>query len=785
MDSTSTTGFAPRFSPLDERRGMHIIDPVQEVQCTFLTHEAVTPSRCDPSTVPFCFPVDSVARIKTNHLVTTSRVNVHIRDQHGNCIASATNMESVSVDTADSYTIEITSQPVKLYLYAESRVLALPDDNSTEVVFPDVETVFLGARSFHDQPARAIKTTSEPGDLMRAISEFGSALKTTSCERSWPTLRGHPPLLEHGNELHIPDGASRPETGVQIEIPPKIEYIYPVAPLAYYLGAKVQPGEVPQLTTTDGFTYSLEKSRSFEQTVEEVLKQVFTLDCLTRTEGYYNVPLDERRRAEHELGLNFNYQELYDASLAKQLSTYLSVPFADVQPIIPQWRLTATITPKKQYTNVLPYLASELALIKIDRDTETASPKRSSSGHSPDQTTNHPSAVVTEFLRSGAGTGSNNSVSAAAGALNGDFIRGTTANTESTTDEIRSEETHSDKGGENGGVAWPDMEQLPGENTHVSQDELFHVSEASTATQTYIGEGIPVGANKGSKASYDRKLTLRNKTPSRISVAVICNDAEMREEMGVSNNYGAHDLFDFNISIHERLTQSELAEIFQSGFDFVHFIGHVDSRGMQCSDGYLDATTIDDVDTSAFFLNACRSFKQGEALITAGAIAGISTLENVHNTPATEVGHNLAQLLNAGWPLDGALELVQDDAVAGRHYLVLGDGSVELVNPDGGVPTWIEIDPRKYQDAETYEVTIYAYPTQRSHLGTIYTPYIGANDTPFLGAGEIDTFTVSQEELREFLSLGKIPVQINTGQPSTTSSMQWSDEIHLEQTDHF
>jgi hypothetical protein len=47
--------------------------------------------------------------------------------------------------------------------------------------------------------------TTDAEDVMMAILTFRSALKTTSPERSFPTLRGHPPAIELNDRLEIPD----------------------------------------------------------------------------------------------------------------------------------------------------------------------------------------------------------------------------------------------------------------------------------------------------------------------------------------------------------------------------------------------------------------------------------------------------------------------------------------------------------------------------------------------------------------------------------------------------
>ena len=115
--------------------------------------------------------------------------------------------------------------------------------------------------------------------VMQAVAAFSSALKTTSAERSYPTLRGHPPTVELGDRLHIPDELSSPETGITIELPATYAAIYAAAPLAYYLGADLVPGEEPLLRTDTGSEYALDAAGDFDVSVVVEEDIVFKADA--------------------------------------------------------------------------------------------------------------------------------------------------------------------------------------------------------------------------------------------------------------------------------------------------------------------------------------------------------------------------------------------------------------------------------------------------------------------------------------------------------------------------
>ena len=336
--------------------GLAVVDPIERHRYVLSTG-AVDPKPC--ATEAFRFPVDSAVSIRTDAITLPSVVSVHVRDGSGAVVAHAEHHASERLP-AGEYTVEV-SAPVKLYIRVESTLHIEADAEEMHIDFGDCTDVALGARSHHERPAATLTTPTEPEAMMRAVSTFGSALKTTSPERSYPTLRGHPPTIELGESLDLA-GLDAPETGVTIEVPPEYGSIYAVAPLSYYLGATVEPGEDPLLRTEHGFEYGLAGPAGFEETVARTLKQVFLLDCLTRTEGLYPVDLHERRMLEDELALEF--ADLYPKSLAAQLEAYLAVSYETVAEHVPTWKLTANVAAVPASVESLPFVVADLAVVR-------------------------------------------------------------------------------------------------------------------------------------------------------------------------------------------------------------------------------------------------------------------------------------------------------------------------------------------------------------------------------------------------------------------------------------
>ncbi len=97
-------------------------------------------------------------------------------------------------------------------------------------------------------------------------------------------------------------------------------------------------------------------------------------------------------------------------------------------------------------------------------------------------------------------------------------------------------------------------------------------------------------------------------------------DGELEEVAQVYENT------DRMTTMHHSVTVDELARIFEAEEDFVHFIGHCEVGGLKCQDGTLDIESLSSVGVRTFFLNACGSYRQGQALIERGSVAGAVTL---------------------------------------------------------------------------------------------------------------------------------------------------------------
>ncbi|WP_174242478.1 CHAT domain-containing protein [Haloarcula limicola] len=212
----------------------------------------------------------------------------------------------------------------------------------------------------------------------------------------------------------------------------------------------------------------------------------------------------------------------------------------------------------------------------------------------------------------------------------------------------------------------------------------------SARVRAWLAPGTPVDAFKPTTAAYENRYRYRDRGGDRLRVSVVLNDSTMSDERGaVTDIYRAADL-PMDVTVTERLTRAELADVFESRNDFVHFIGHCESDGLRCPDGTLSAETLSDVRTRTFFLNACGSYDEGLALVESGAVAGAVTFTDVLDRHAAMVGTAFARLLSNGFSIHRALSLARRRIVMGKDYAVVGDGTHALVpSPTNPAVVWL------------------------------------------------------------------------------------------------
>ncbi|WP_255168334.1 hypothetical protein [Natrononativus amylolyticus] len=684
---------AIEFEGTTDPVGLEVYDSIEQRRLHVRTSDSVSPTLIDSE--QFCFPVDTACSVSTASLVFDQRYSVHLHDENGQTTRSLEVGESASFD--DDIRFIGLGGPIKLYCRIESPGQIKTGIDSIHLTFDQRTTIEIGARSLHEQPAGTIRTPDEPKQLMKAVSAFSSALKTTSPERSWPTLRGHPPLIERGPELEIPPAIRQPETVVTISVPPTLQNLYAVAPLSFYLGANIEPGSTAAIKTPS-VSHELGVTRRLEDDIARTLKRFLLLDCLVRTEGLYQDDLHERTALEADLP--FDLADTYNASISTQLKRYLEVPYDRLEPYIPRWPLTAHVPSTPAGAEILPFIVNELGIVREPRGVITQN-KITTNGK-------------TQFVRSARQYRS-----------------------PSPTDQKNS---------------------LTFIEPSVIDESIEHA---------WFGSHIPRSASKATLEAYQNQLDRKARNES-IEILVVCNDARMISEHDmIDETYGTREALPFDVDSRFGVSSEELKLLLTSGgYDFLHYIGHATSDGLQCSDGDLDVRSLSSVNIGVFFLNACQSYEQGLALSRRGAFGGIATVGDIVNEHAVEVGETMARLLNLGFPLRATLELVKNTTTLGSQYLIVGDGSTDIAQSDGGAPTVMSLN----RDGVLFDTFFRSYSTKELGVGSATSPNIKTATGKHLIPGKISLSDVSEDELEEYLTWVRMPVLDN-------NSIMWNDEF--------
>jgi hypothetical protein len=693
------------FRAIEEPSGVEVVDRIEQRHLRILTSTPV-----DPVTAPtdaFRFPVDAAVEVEASTLRLEQREDVHVHDGDGEVVADLQADSGVEIDDPGSYELGIHSS-IKLYCRVEGTLSIDQGFDSFEISFPESTRVTIGARTLQDRPAGTIVTTPDERGVADAISLFSSALKTTSPERSFPTLRGHPPLVDFGDEFSVPDGIEATTSDVTIEVPASYRSLSTVASLSYYLAADVEFGDEARLVTDDGFVLDLGSGQAFEETVARTLKQQFLLDCVVRTEGLFPMELHARKALADDIP--FDLRETYESSIGERLRQYSRVPYEVVESELPRWPLTAHLPENTEAVPYLPFIVDDMGVVrKATGDIVTRT-----------QTTTDGADTL-----DGSTAAASSDVASTAAASSGD----------------------GDTGASTGG---PDeMPLLFVEPDHTGES-LEHA---------WFGDHIPQGASMPTMSAFENQFD-RGERGDSIEIAVICNDPHMIDEQtSLEDAYGERDELPYEVTTKFGLSTDALRKfLVHESVDFLHYIGHAERDGLRCIDGKLDVRELESVNLQTFLLNACQSQAQAMALVERGAFGGVGTLGDVVNDYAIETGKLFAHLLNLGFPLRSAIDLISKTSTIGQQYIVVGDGSVDIVQSTGGSPLVSEITGEGRYERE---VAFTVYPTNYNRLGATAKMNLDSVTDAYVVPAETDTYAVPYDELREFLAWMAYPVTVD------------------------
>jgi len=588
-----------------------------------------------------------------------------------------------------------------------SATLTRSGDEQLRLSFDQPTPVTIRFRSEIAQQTEQITVGSAPEELAEAISLLSATTKRTDPDRTWPQVRKAPPAIELGSSLDVPDAVEQQHepTAVTLVVPPKLEYLFTAAPLVYYLGGTVTTDETatPALDVGDR-RFGLGQLPAFQYNVASVLRRVFYLDCLAREAGAYGERVSLSPQLT-ELGLDPD--RLYSAPMAERVKTYMDAPFEGVSEEFPEWNLTMYVEPSHEHIETLPHLLETLPFIFLPESEELS--KAEWISLSMDDSYEHGEQVV---------------------------------NPREPTDDS--------------------FTRLQRE---ISNVELVNPVLGPGRYHGWLAENVPIDVYKTFPEAYENRPKYLDDSP--VSVVAVLNNTDMRQEHDVAvERYKQHaDALSIDIDVQENIRSAQLARVFESRNDLVHFIGHSDERGLECADGFLSIESVSESNTQTFFLNACGSYHEGVGLVRKGSVAGGVTFEAVTDSQAAEVGTTFARLMVLGYSLERALDKARQQVMTPKDYAVVGDGTHVVTQSESILPLdlrLVETGRQQYR----LEVSQIA-PFEKG--GHAQDRFEGSDGDYHLGSHD-RSYKLSEQQLQDSLDVVENPILFDDG-------LYWPDEL--------
>jgi hypothetical protein len=714
-------------------------------------------------------PVDITLDCLTTELTLPGAVVYVISLSSGETEELGGDTEPMAVSEGE-YLVDVDAE-VKTYLRMNGpfTLCRTADYDGVVLSLPGRRRITLGFRGRNRKPTTELTIPPTPEGVATALTYSSVAHKTVGTDRSYPTLRGHPPLLEIREEtdgIDVPEDieAARGDTGIELLAPNALEPLLVLAPLAYYLGAEVEVGNVasPMLRAPAAdVAVELPAMPALERDATRLLRKVFFLDCLVRNAGPYGTELAEASLLD---ALGVDADRLYAASPADRLAAYLDVPYGAIEQRLPDWHCSTYVEPDDDGIQALPFLLDRMSTIYMPRTSELEGSElveRSLDdfyrGRTPDYSlrfgadeSGHPEADSEK--------GTEKSTSADSPSIDTPDRSATEAGERSSTDAV---DRSSTEAGERSGGDTADRSATVGGRISgdvraagkVASVDVVKPELRGGRIHGWLADGTPIDVFKCLPAAYRNRIDALDREGDGIDIAVIRNDYEMdAEHADVADIYRARggDV-SIDVSVHERLSVADLGNLFEAEYDFVHYIGHCETDGFRCPDGYFSATSLSSCGAETFFLNACGSYHEGVDLVERGAVAGAVTFSQVLNDHAVSVGSTFAKLLVHGFGFERALQLARRRIMMGKDYAVVGDGTHALAQSENRLPATVELE-----EVESGFLLTYDQFSSR-HAGSFYRPYLGEDRYAYLCGNESEHI-LDRSELANFLERAELPV---------------------------
>ncbi|ELZ00434.1 hypothetical protein C481_12329 [Natrialba asiatica DSM 12278] len=489
------------------------------------------------------------------------------------------------------------------------------------ISFPHPTRVTVGFKSPVDYPRDELTVAPTPDGVATALSHLSASIETTTVDRVHRNYRGYPPLLSidaDADETRVPDAVrdATPETDLELVVPNELAALFTVAPLAYYLSARVRtPARTDRLATDapvlrslqHGLLHEFSDGPAFPTAVRALLRRTFFLDLLAswvEPTELTVVESEQLRRAGIEL------TDCSGKPIAERVRTYLSFSDGTIEEVLPRWPYRMTVVPTIEHVSALPHLLYDLAAIDPPSERAREGGRDRGQGRAVETATSADELAVRRRIHGVLGSHS---------AVKTEAETGPGTETE-TGNETKTTETDAAKA-------------VTETNVHPNAD----------ATQLPQPRSTPVTAAQrttftASLTAYENRLSdLEQQSDDRTVVIVFATDRvpESARTAVVDTYTRRSDAVSPRVERVDEPTRAELDAVFETGADFLHYIGNCDEtgRGLACTDGTLHPDDLSENEVGLFQLDATNATTVATELVETGSIAGVAG----YNTPEAPV----------------------------------------------------------------------------------------------------------------------------------------------------
>ena len=198
----------------------------------------------------------------------------------------------------------------------------------------------------------------------------------------------------------------------------------------------------------------------------------------------------------------------------------------------------------------------------------------------------------------------------------------------------------------------------------------------------------------GRRLKVSGPVCMTREDVERIRALIIADPAGDLKDAVTECDYITDELnkiIDTDYLIQREATCERVADFIQSGYTLIHYAGHVDEKGLQLSNGWLDSFTIQQIvkGSPLVFINGCQSAGRAttalaEAFLQAGAVGYIGSVWDIHDVAAAHLAVDFYTNSLHHHTIGEALRMAKESALQKRSiawacFVLFGDPTLQLI----------------------------------------------------------------------------------------------------------